>query len=163
MPLWFKLDATLKATIQTHVQHELNSHLRALFFSVVPNNINYWRGPSHNESKGAFDWHYSGIRINRITARFFFEDKFWKIYPWYFDQKRCWNYPLNPDSIKILLGVIFRSKRSYAYSGIRSIERALREKCTTFQYLINFWSSSRARPFSYEPNPMAVLMYALLQ
>ena len=35
--------------------------------------------PLHNKS--AFDWHYSGIRINGITSRLFFGGNFRKIYP----------------------------------------------------------------------------------
>ena len=39
------------------------------------------------------------------------------------ERKGCWNSPLYSDSIKILVDVIFKSKRSYSYSGIRSIQR----------------------------------------
>ena len=57
-----------KLQFKTHVWHELNSHVRALLFSVVPNNINYWRGPSQNESKGEI--YYLTIRLR---AQVFYE------------------------------------------------------------------------------------------
>ena len=57
--------------------------------------------------KGAFDWRYSGIRINGIASRVFFGGKFRKIYPKRFDRKRCWNSHLYSDSIKILVEFIF--------------------------------------------------------
>ena len=66
---------------------------------------------------------YSGIRINEMTLKFFFGGKFSKMYLEHFERKGCWNSPLYSDSIKILVDVIFKSKRSYSYSGIRSIQR----------------------------------------
>lgn len=38
---------------------------------------------------------------------------------------RCWNCPLYFYSLKILVGTIFGGKRSYSYSGIRSIKNTL--------------------------------------
>ena len=42
-----------------------------------------------------------------------------------------------PDSIKILVSVIFRSKRTYSYSGIRSIECTLKQRKQSSQETID--------------------------
>ena len=75
--------------------------------------------------KGAFDWPYSGIRINGIASRFFFGVKCRTISQQHFVGKRCCKSSLYSDHIKILVDRIFRRKSSYFSSRIRPIERTL--------------------------------------
>lgn len=78
-----------------------------------------------------------GIRMYGMTSIFFFGGKLRKIYLSHFDRKRCWDSPLYSVSIKVLVGLIFRSKDSHSYSGMRSIERALNKMWHLNGSLIN--------------------------
>ena len=73
--------------------------------------------------KGAFDWPYSGIRINGRASKFFFGVKCRTISRQNFVAKRCCKSYVYSVNIKILVNVIFRRKPSHSYSGISPIER----------------------------------------
>ena len=82
-----------------------------------------------------------------------------KIYLSHFDGKQYWNSPLYSGSIKILVGVILRSKHLYSYGGVRSIKWTLR--LVSLSTVVKYWASAECIEDTFKDNFRNILSECL--